>query len=152
MKINYFSLNFLFVYSFAYINNKYQCLSNSDPSQTNLYGCAKANYNEKENKYECTECKYEYIPITNEHACRYPSEINLNDFCLEAEKVEVESGSKYSCSKCEIPYKKTKNLNNITDCLFSYNLDYCSNGEKDLNDITVCNECVKNAFFNKKNN
>ena len=138
--------------SYAYINNKYQCLSNSDPSQTNLYGCAKANYNEKENKYECTECKYEYIPITNEHACRYPSEINLNDFCLEAEKVEVESGSKYSCSKCEIPYKKTKNLNNITDCLFSYNLDYCSNGEKDLNDITVCNECVKNAFFNKKKN
>lgn len=136
--------------SYAYINNKYQCLSNSDSSSLNLYGCAKANYNEKENKYECTECKQEYIPITNEHKCRYPSEINLNDYCLQAEKVELENGSNYSCSRCQIPYKKTKKLNKIVDCLYSNNLDYCSNGEKDLNDKTICTECVKNAYFNRK--
>jgi hypothetical protein len=136
--------------SYAYINNKYQCLINSDPNQENLYGCAKANYNEKENKYECTECKNEYIPIINEHKCRYPSEINLNDFCLQAEKVELESGPKYSCIKCQIPYKKTKQLNNISDCLYSMNLDYCSIGEKDLNDKAICTECVKNAYFNQK--
>ena len=137
--------------SYAYINNKYRCLSNSNSSLTNLIGCVKANYNEKENKYECTECKYEYIPISNEHICKYPSEISLSDYCLQAEKVELESGLKYSCSKCQLPYKKTKKLNNITDCLFSYNLDYCLNGEKDLNDIAICSECVKNAHFNKKN-
>ena len=138
--------------SYAYINNKYQCLSNSDSSQLNLYGCVKANYNEKENKYECTKCKDYYIPIINEKICKYPSEISLSDFCLRAEKVELESGFKYSCIECENPYKKTKKLNNITDCIFSYNLDYCSNGEKDLNDIAICTECVKNAQFNKKKN
>ena len=138
--------------SYAYINNKYQCLSNSDSSQLNLYGCVKANYNEKENKYECTKCKDYYIPIINEKICKYPSEISLSDFCLRAEKVELESGFKYSCIECENPYKKTKKLNNITDCIFSYNLDYCSNGEKDLNDIVICTECVKNAQFNKKKN
>ena len=138
--------------SYAYIYNEYKCLSNSDSNQADLYGCLKANYNEKENKYECTECKLDYIPITNEHICRYPSEIGLNDNCLQAEKIELESGSKYSCSLCKIPYKKTKKLNNITDCLFSYNLDYCSSGEKDLNDATICTECVKNAYFNKKKN
>ena len=42
-------------YNYAYINNKYQCLSNTDNNNFYLYGCLEANYT-SDNKYECSKC------------------------------------------------------------------------------------------------
>ena len=42
-----------------------QCLDNTNSNQADLYGCLKANYNEKTKKYECYQCKRNFMQVKN---------------------------------------------------------------------------------------
>ena len=137
-------------YDYAYINNKYQCLSNTNYSDFYLYGCLEANYI-SDNKYECLKCKEDFIFVVNDKNCRKLSEINLDDFCLELINLGNETNPLYSCSKCHNEKVRITNKNNISDCYDrTDNLVYCIEGEKDDNSNLNCTKCVQNAHLNNK--
>ena len=135
-------------YYYAYIKNKYQCLSNTETSQFYLYGCLEANFI-KDDKYECLTCDEEFIPILNDKACRKTDEINLSRNCLEAINIGNESNPIYSCNKCNNENAIISNSNNINDCFERINnLVYCFKGEIGSKNNSICTKCVSFATLN----
>ena len=105
--------------NYIYINITLKCIdiSNDEENLGLLLGCEFATFNEKENKYECTKCRYGYIFIQNENICKDPYDIGLDLSCLEAQKINA--SSKYTCIKCSdgtisITYGSTGKIN----CLY----------------------------------
>ena len=136
---------------FAYILNKFQCLSNTDRNQEYLYGCLTANFIEEKNIYDCLSCKtsYNFIPIINKNICKNRNEIGLNN-CEEAEEIRDENNNTiYSCIKCNSNYAKIFTLQNITKCKYKEkNLIYCFEGIELENNIFRCTKCVNNSHLN----
>lgn len=137
----------------------YECKLNIDNSLPNLHGCLQATYNQITNKYECTICKPEFIPILNERSCKSPQEANLHSDCREANNIGTESFPIYSCLRCKNVY-----INNVDiidyrgahDCYKMENeLSLCSTGTKDENGNLQCTKCtggfdfVFNSYYNK---
>ena len=136
--------------NYAYVINSYQCISNLDSSNKQLYGCLRARFNSTTNKYECYICKPEFIPILNDKNCREPTLANLHSDCREAINIGTESAPIYSCLSC-----KNDNYNtNVTDyrgahdCYPSINeLVLCANATKDNTENLQCTHCIGNFKF-----
>ena len=134
--------------SYVYINNKFQCQENDLEDNLNLYGCIEANYNEKTKNYECFKCKKDFIYITNDKICKKYNDINISDYCLEAENLGSIEDSLYSCREC----KNDLTLITINSTLLlkicytrQGNLSYCLEGKIDENGNLICTKCVENA-------
>ena len=134
---------------YAYINNTFQCLSNTLDNNNNMYGCLIGSYNNVSNKYECYICKKNFILVKNEKICISPNDNNLNN-CLEVEKISNEQGIiKYSCSKCSSNSVTITDFDKTNLCYDrNDNLSYCLEGERDVNNNLKCNECVPNSQMN----
>ena len=137
--------------NYAYIINEFQCLSNTDSKHIYLYGCQNA-YHIQDDKYECTECRKDFIQITNDNTCRKTTEIKLSNNCLEVLNIGNETNPIYSCNKCNNETVLITNINNINDCYErSGYLSYCLKGSIDINDNILCDECVSFAHLNNTN-
>ena len=114
--------------NFIYINNTHKCLdiSNDEENLGYLMGCEFATFDEKENKYQCTQCRHGLIFIQNENICRDIYDIGLDFSCLEAEKIA--SSEEYSCIKCsEGTIRVTYGPLGKVNCIFpSDNFILCS--------------------------
>ena len=68
---------------YTYINNTFKCLSNTNPDETNLYGCEIAQYIQSSNSYECLLCinkgSENFIPVINSKSCIEPSSVGLSE-------------------------------------------------------------------------
>ena len=136
---------------YAYVNNTFQCLDSTNQTQKYLYGCLLAHHI-KDDIYECFTCKIRFIPIINENICRMPRELNLSNYCLEAENIGNEINPKYSCQKCNSSYVKVLTLNGIYDCFpRENNLIYCLQGKEEENKNFTCNKCINNSHLNENN-
>ena len=81
-----------------------------------------------------------------------PSELNLSNYCLEAENIGNEINPKYSCLKCNSSYVNILTLNGIYDCFsLDNNLVYCLQGKEEENKNFTCNKCVNNSHLNENN-
>ena len=139
-------------YFYAYINNTFQCFYNTDPNKLYLYGCLIANHI-GEDKYECLECKTDFIKIVNDKTCKTPNDINLSPYCLEVENLGVPENPFYSCRLCNNSFTKVVTnsieLKNITDCYPRTNsLQYCLEGIIKEDGNYICTKCVENATLN----
>ena len=136
---------------YAYINNKYQCLSNTDNRHFYLYECLEANLIEN-NIYECFKCNKDFIPIINDKTCRKPSEINLSNKCLEGINLGNISNPIYSCNKCNNETTLITELYNISNCFERSNmLTYCLKGKIDIYGNITCEQYVPSAHLNESN-
>ena len=133
------------MHKYAYINNTYECLSNSDGE---LYGCEFAIYNNESNHYECLQCKHysreSFIKINANKSCVDTSVAELSSDCLEAEK----KGEQYSCIKCDINDAIVVNTStNIKDCYKrEATLSLCLEGKHEDGNL-ICTKCVDNAIL-----
>ena len=133
---------------YAYVNNTFQCLLNTDKTVIGLYGCKIAKYNISSGKYECLQCKNtfreKFLKVINDNSCiEYSSIKNLN--CLEVEKI----GDKNSCTKCDSSYALIENNpSQIKQCLGRNNkLSYCLQGKKESDSDEICTICDNNSKF-----
>ena len=135
--------------NYAFVENKYQCLTNLQRLPSYLHGCIDAKYNSIKDIYECRTCKpnSEFIPVYNEKSCRIPSEIGLSSNCYSAERIgEDEQNPNYSCLNCHT-VSITDHLGKV-DCYDAINeLVLCSKGIKDENGKFQCTECQHNFQF-----
>ena len=118
--------------NYANITNSYECKSNTEPNDKQLYGCLLGLKNTASNKYECTICKPEFIPILNDKNCRLPITAELNPLCREAINIGTETNPIYSCTKC-----KNYNHVNVTDYRGA------SNCYERINDLILCEKAYK---------
>ena len=149
---NYYYDGEKYIYNYAYIKNRFQCLSNINSTEKYLYGCLEANYTD--NKYECLKCKEGFIPIINDKVCRTNDEIKLSSFCLEVINIGNITNPIYSCSKCHDESAKIIDYNyyNITNCFEREDrLAYCLEGIKDRDFNYTCIKCVQNANLTENN-
>ena len=145
----YYYSNNKYIQNYAYIKNKFQCLSNTNKNENYLFGCLEANYIE-DNKYECLKCKEGFIQIINDLSCREISEIDLSNFCLEVINIGNITNPIYSCNKCNNENALITDINNISNCYERKdNLVYCVKGEIDNNNKKKCIECVSFAHLNE---
>lgn len=136
---------------YVYINNTFQCLSNTNRKQLYLYGCSKAFYKEDSDTYECFKCvnSFELIQITNDKTCRKLDEIGLSLDCLEVENLGSIENPIYSCKKCKNFTAHIKiNSKGVKNCYpRSDYFSFCLEGEI-KNGSNICNKCVENAEKN----
>ena len=152
LECDYHYYNGQYIFDYAYIKNKYQCLSNTNDNQKYLYGCLEANYI-NDNEYECLKCKEGFIQIINDKTCRAISTVNLSNFCLEVINIGNISNPIYSCIKCSNENALITDIKNISDCYERKdNLAYCLKGKVDDKDIKKCIECISFSHLNENTN
>ena len=107
-------------------------------------GCIHCIYDSGINK--CTQCRNDYIFISNDYTCKLPSEVNLNVTCAEATRL---GNGKYSCNKCRAGnYALIVRFNSTNDCYPSENeIDNCVNGYEDEDNNLTCTKCIYNYRF-----
>ena len=129
-------------YYYCYVNNTFQCFSNTDNNKPGLYGCEFAEYNKNTDKYECLKCKSTFIHIITDKTCS--SSTGLTN-CLVAERKEND----YSCVQCKDNYALVENTSTKKrNCQSrSGNLIYCLEG-KNENGQNICTKCVNNSLIN----
>ena len=144
--------------NYVYINNTHQCLKITGENNYNLNDCLKAN-KEKDDKYECYECRYDLIKVKNENKCIELFEVNLSPYCLEVEKLNKSDAPFYSCTKCEENYYlKIDDSTGIQNCVNKneddseyvkdpLNFPYCLETKKGNENSVICTKCVKNAIL-----
>jgi hypothetical protein len=120
--------------NYCNVTNSYECIPNTDPANTQLYGCLLGKYNYSSHKYECNICKPEFIPILNDKNCRPPSTANLHSDCREAINIGTESDPIYSCTSCKGRYYLHTN---VTDHRGAHDC-YPSTGE-----LILCEKATK---------
>ena len=125
--------------NYCNVTNSYECIPNTDPANTQLYGCLLGKYNYSSHKYECNICKPEFIPILNDKNCRPPSTANLHSDCREAINIGTESDPIYSCTSCKGRYYLHTN---VTDHRGAHDC-YPSTGE-----LILCEKATKNEAGN----
>ena len=138
--------------NFAFSTNSYECISNTDSMNTQLYGCLKASYNGQTKKYECNICKPEFIPILNEKRCLPPSTAGLQSLCREANNIGTQSVPIYSCLSCkarhDIYYIYTTNVTDYRGAHDCYerkdDLILCEKATKDQTGKVQCTKCIGN--------
>ena len=132
----------------VYITNTYQCLNNLRKEKP-YFGCIKAIKDEfDENKYECLECKRDFIPVKDDSKCIYPIVNDLPPNCIEAE-YHKDSNS-YTCSKCQNYLSLIVNEDGKQACKTrEKELSYCLEGTEDKNGELKCDTCVENASKNE---
>ena len=147
--------------NYAYIYNKYQCLSNLEKNPKNLYGCTYAYYDSKKDIYNCNTCKPGFIPIKGENRCTQPSEINLSSNCIEAENIGTEENPLYSCLFCgnyiynnQINYIRNNHIVEVTnhlgkmDCFYENNETiHCLEATEAENGDIQCIKCIYDYRF-----
>ena len=111
----YDRINRTYIENYAYINNTFQCLNNTDPNHKYLYGCLSAIYIQDKDIYECNSCKNDFIVVRNKKVCRKPEQINLYN-CYEAEDIGDDQNPKYSCINCHYNSARITDTQNITQC------------------------------------
>ena len=142
--------------AYTYVINTNQCFNNSYIDQNPFYGC-KTSYKNGD-IYECLECNYNdenyytIIRVINDKICKRTNDINLYDYCNEAENIGEKGNPKYSCTNC---YNYVANItvkeDGRTICKYrSGSLQYCMEGELENNNYK-CTKCVPNAHFNSDN-
>ena len=148
---DYDRINRTYIENYAYINNTFQCLDNTDPNHKYLYGCLSAIYIQDKDIYECNSCKNDFIVVRNKKVCRKPEQINLYN-CYEAEDIGDDQNPKYSCINCHYNSARITDTQNITQCYSRSNeLVFCYKGVKDENNKLQCKECVDNSHINNNN-
>ena len=136
------------VSDYTFVQNTFQCLSNTDPDKLGLYGCITAEYMESSKTYQCLECKNYtrinevFIFVINEKYCIEQILVDNTGKCLEAEKI----GEVYSCTKCASDYAIIEDEStHIKKCYARVNnLVYCLKGKLEEGN-QICTECVENA-------
>ena len=129
------------------VTNSYECISNTDPSNKQLYGCLLGTYNYALNRYECNICKPEFIPILNDKNCRPPSDAGLNSICREAINIGTEENPIYSCTRCknQVLHVNVTDYRGASDCYERKNeLILCEKGAKDVTGKIECKKCLGN--------
>ena len=113
------------------------------------YGCIRAIKDEiNDNKYECLECKRDFIPVKDDSKCIYPIVNDLPPNCIEAE-YHKDSNS-YTCSKCQNYLSLIVNEDGKQACKTrEKELSYCLEGTEDKNGELKCDTCVENASKNE---
>jgi uncharacterized protein YneF (UPF0154 family) len=143
------------VYDYAYVNNTFKCLSNTDPEKVGLYGCLTAEYIQSSKTYQCFECKNNshegIIPVPKSKSCIHYSSLGtdgLSNYCLEAEKI----GDYYSCTKCNSEYALVEDAtSHLKNCYERKDtLSYCQEGKKEDGNL-ICSKCVTNAALGNDN-
>ena len=136
--------------NFAFSENTYECISNTNSTNTQLYGCLRASINFETKKYECNICKPEFIPILNEKKCLPPLNAGLQSFCREANNIGTELEPIYSCLRC-----KHRNNTNVTDYRGAYDcyerindLILCKKATRDETGNVQCVKCIGNFIMN----
>lgn len=134
---------------YAYIVNEFKCASNTDSTVKGLYGCLRAFHDEGSDKYECLECKYDFIFVTTDKSCIQRGSNSLDYICIEAEIIE----EKYSCTKCDSSYEPTMvndEVNGIKNCFKRENeFSFCLEGTIQKDDSKkICSKCVENSQLN----
>ena len=133
--------------NYAYINNTYECLSNSE--NDNLKNCARGIYDEKSKTYECIECRYGTKKYLDEKICKSMSDLRLSGSCQEIENIGNAKNPIYSCSKCNDNYVPIKmDSKGKKDCEYIGNLPFCLEGEVDKNGEKKCTKCREHATLN----
>jgi hypothetical protein len=139
--------------NYCNVTNTYECISNTDQTNTQLYGCLGALYNSTTHKYECYKCDNEFIPILNDKNCRLPSSANLGYFCDGANNIGTQSAPIYSCISCKsqpyhIDYTDVIDFRGAHDCYVSKNeLILCEKATKDETGNLQCTKCKGNFRF-----
>ena len=143
-------LNCLDKYNYAFINNTFQCLRNTEITQVYLFGCLQAIYFKENNTYECLKCLDGFIQIMNDKTCRRFQDIGISSFCLEVENLGTPNKGLYSCKKCQTGTTHVKfKSNGKKDCYSrSSNFNYCIEGEIEENGKHICTKCVEHASIN----
>ena len=131
------------------VTNSYECIPNTEPSNTQLYGCLLGTKNMASNKYECYKCKSEFIPILNDKNCRLPSDAGLNSLCKEAINIGTETNPIYSCINCiNSFYTNVTDYRGASDCYQRINdLILCQKAYKDETGNIQCTKCINNFQF-----
>ena len=127
---------------FNYVLNESQlCESCSNNEEIGGEGCLECKYENGKNK--CTKCRDDYIFIENDMVCKLPSEINLNEICERATRLQ---NNEYSCINCRKGnYTLMTNYNNTKDCYISKDEFFnCVEGYEDINGKKCCNKCIHN--------
>ena len=139
------------VKNYAFIYNKYQCLLNTNSDPKYLNGCLEARYDSINNKYLCSICKPEYIPIINDRSCVLPQEANLSSNCKEAKNIGTEQIPIYTCLICKfyrLYYVEVTNHLGIMNCENRENELYnCLVATKSEDGKKQCTRCVSDFQF-----
>jgi len=108
--------------------------------------CLECRYKIGTNDVECIKCRNDYILIKNDYICKLPSEVNLNESCEEATRLE---NGHYSCNKCRNEnYALIIRFNSINDCYPAENeILNCDSGYEDENNNLYCTKCRQNYYF-----
>ena len=134
-------------YSYAYVTNIFKCFSNTDSTKIGLYNCYYAQYIESTDKYECSQCRYDFILVIPDKSCieRYSSGLSN---CIEAEK----KGDKYSCTKCSLndqynAYTMVKDeIKGINNCYKrTEEFSFCLEGTMKSDGTKICTKCDTNS-------
>ena len=135
--------------NYTHITNDFKCLSNIEPKQIYLYGCLRA-ISIGNGKYECQECKYDFIQIVNDKTCRRYNEISISTNCLVVENLKTPEDPLYSCRECLKYYAHIIiNSKGQKNCYArSGNFSYCLEGEIEDNGNKKCTRCVEHAIIN----
>ena len=137
---------------YVYVTNKFKCLSSRDSSKVGLYGCQYALYVQGSDKFECTQCHSDYIPVITDKSCIDKGTNGLSNVCIEAEKIE----DKYSCTKCDPYYPLTMvddQINGIKNCFErSGEFSFCSEGKIETDGTRICTKCDNNAHLTEAKN
>ena len=129
------------------LNETKLCESCTSNEEIGGEGCIHCQYENGINK--CFDCRYDYIHIDDDYACKLPSEINLNVGCNNATRLE---NGDYACNKCRkinnTNYTMMIRYNNTMDCYPSENeLVYCEKGNEDENKNLSCTNCLYDFRF-----
>ena len=134
--------------SYAYLINKKECIYNNDPTNSELYGCLQGVYNETKSRYECIDCRKDYVTILNEKKCNKYENLGLKSHCPEANNIGNESNPIYSCTYCKYDYIAYVNVKDYRGALNCYEpvdeLKRCYTAFKDINGNLQCTECRGN--------
>ena len=129
------------------LNETKLCESCTSNEEIGGEGCIHCQYENGINK--CFDCRYDYIHIDDDYACKLPSEINLNVGCNNATRLE---NGDYACNKCRkinnTNFTMMIRYNNTMDCYPSENeLVYCEKGNEDENKNLSCTNCLYDFRF-----
>ena len=110
-------------------------------------GCAHC-YREN-NRDKCTQCRIYggYVFIKNDEVCKLHSDINLNETCYKANRLD---NGQYSCFECRRSGINTliTRFNGISDCYSEENeLVNCRLGYEDEYQNLTCTKCKNDIYF-----
>ena len=142
---------------YTFVNNKYECHSNTDSTQEEFYGCLISNYNEHSNQYECIKCKNYFTLIKDEKICidnQYNNGIYSLYQCLVGKKNDDNT---YICEECVSESTKIINHENLVICNNRWNtLELCLEGKEEETDEdeniyynNICTKCDINSTLIK---